>query len=58
MAKNVNAFASHFLQRYEASGSLRESMMYAYVKTYDGVPPGPVSPKAMRNWPSKPKLVK
>lgn len=51
MADNVNNFASHFLQRYEKTGSLRESMMYAYVRTLDGVEAGPASAKEAANWP-------
>lgn len=39
MAKNVNTFASFYLQQYEKTGSLRESLMFAYVKTFDGEDP-------------------
>lgn len=39
MSKNVNTFASFYLQQYEKTGSLRESLMFAYVKTFDGADP-------------------
>lgn len=39
MAQHVDPFASFFLQRYEKTGSLRESLMFAYVKTFDGEDP-------------------
>lgn len=39
MAKNVNNFTGHFLKRYERTGSLRESLMWAYTKTLAGALP-------------------
>jgi len=53
MSRNVNDFASHFLQRYEVTGSLRESMMWAYMQTYQSAPADAVSAKQAANWPDR-----
>jgi hypothetical protein len=45
MSRNVNEFASHFLRQYDKTTSVRESMMYAFVQTYDA-PQAPVEPVA------------
>jgi rRNA maturation endonuclease Nob1 len=44
MSRNVNEFASHFLRQYDKTTSLRESMMYAFVRTYAAQ--APVEPVA------------
>jgi hypothetical protein len=45
MSRNVNEFASHFLRQYDKTTSVRESMMYAFVQTYDA-PQAPAEPVA------------